>query len=70
MLFCFLGTHAHTYFHIHTHLVVQAVLAEDRRGKVVVLGNIPGDEQFHLATSVSQYLSQVVICERMKSDYL
>lgn len=52
----------------HTHLVIQAVLAEDRRGKVVVLGNIPGDEQFHLGTSISQNLSQVVICERMKSD--
>lgn len=50
-----------------THLVIQAALAEDRGGEVVVLGNIPGDEQFHLAASVSQHLGQVVICEAMES---
>lgn len=61
---CCYSSHTHT----HTHLVVRAVLTEDRRGKVVALGNIPGDEQFHLATSISQHLGQVVICERMKSD--
>lgn len=51
-----------------THLAIQAILAEDRRGKVVVLGNIPGNEQFHLATSISQHLGQVVICERVKGN--
>lgn len=50
--------------HAHTHLAIRAVLAEDRRGKVVALGNIPGNEQLHPATSISQHLCQVVNHEK------
>lgn len=62
---------SHTRTHAHiicTHLAIQSVLVEGRRGEVVVFGNIPGNEQLHLATSISQYLHQMVVWEKVKSD--
>lgn len=50
--------HRHTYTHIYTHHAIQVLLVEDRGGTVVVLRTIPGNEQFHPGTSISQHLSR------------
>lgn len=42
----------------YADLAIQTVLADGRRGKSAVLCNIPGDQQFHSGTSISEYLGQ------------